>query len=258
MLSELNDSLLAIPVHAIQTARSADAAVFQQLVGPGGRLGWLTATCFLLYHPDDEAAACVHRFVLHTAPVLLQQLNRVTKPQRVMLDDRVRGKIDWSATYKSRASGTVSPTTFICLQSWRQFDQLENQLFKYLLHHIRVCLDQVPASIMSWRVWNNTMHENMTSAAPIGEYLAYLADRVRTFNASVYLQHIALPIAISEQHLAAARTAKNKLYLAVANLYDLYSATVSVPDYESWAAMLSQSLPSPHNAPTAAFGKHNR
>jgi len=242
---EVYNSLLA---YVLRSARPDDPSAFRRLAGARGQLGGVTAACFLVYRTPDEAAPSVQRFLFHTAPILLQQLSRTTQPQRVVLHGRIRGKVDWSGTYKARYSEDTNPTVFVCLQSWRRFDRPENQLFKFLLHRIQLCLERVPHDLKGWRAWGQAVCPVQGAPLHLGDYFATLAHRVRTFSTHVYLQEVELPATIGAQHLLAARTSKNELYAAVADLYDLYQAVVDAPDWERWAAVLGQTLPLPPTA----------
>ncbi len=239
---EVYHSLLA---YAVRSAPPDDPASFRHLAGARGRLGGMTAACFLLYRTSDKAAPCVNRFLFHTAPILLQQLNRTTQPQRVVLHGRTRGKVDWPSTYKARYGEDANPTVFVCLQSWRRFNRPENQLFKFLLHHIQLCLDRVPPGLRTWRAWGRALCPVEGKPLYLGDYFATLAHRVRAFSTHVYLRGVELPAAIGERHLLAARTSKTPLYADMADLYDLYQAVVGAPDWERWATVLTQTLPLP-------------
>src|SRR3989442_1181735 len=86
-----------------------DKLAFRRLTEAQGPLGGITATCFLLYRGSSAQAACVHRLLFDTAPILLQQLSRVTQPRRVELQGRTRGRVDWPGTFKARYSQDSSP-----------------------------------------------------------------------------------------------------------------------------------------------------
>lgn len=242
---EIYSSLL---VYALRAASPADPAWFRHLAGPRGRLGDVTAACFLLHRTPADGEPCVHRFLFQTAPILLQQLSRTTEPQRVVLHGRIRGKIDWSSTYKVRYSEDANPTVFVCQQSWRRFDRPENQLFKFLLHQIQSCLDRVPPDMWNWQAWGRVLCPDPGKPRRLGNHFALLAHRVRTFSAHVYLREVELPTTIGSQHLLAARTSKTELYAELAKLYELYQAVVGAPEWEQWAAVLSQILPLPPTA----------
>jgi hypothetical protein len=243
--SEIHPWLLA---YATRSVRPGDQLGFRRLAGLYGQIGEVSAACFLLYRPIDETAPCVHRFLFHTAPTLLQQLNRTTQTQRVVLHGHIKGRADWLSTYKVRYSQDVDPSVFVCLQSWRRFDRPENQLFKFLLHQIRVCLNRIPPGLQDWRAWGQALRPSENTPLHLGDYFATLEHRVRTFRAHIYLRDVELPATIGGQHLMAARTAKNELYASLVDLYDLYQVVVNASDWEQWTEILSQTLPLPPDA----------
>ena len=247
--SEVSDVLLAYVQRSI---RPGDAVGFRQLAGIQGRLGRMTAAAFLLHRSEEKTQPSVHRFVFDIMPILLPQLSRNTHPERVTLHGRTRGRVDWSGTYKARLSEDTNPTVFVCLQSWRVFDRPENQLCKFLLHHIQHCLNRTLPDLGDWCAWGWAFRSSHGEPLRLGDYFASLAHRVRTFGAHVYLREVGLPPAIEGRHVLAARTSKNELYASVADLDDLYQAVVHAHDWERWADVLSQTLPLPPGADEVA------
>lgn len=268
--SEPFDTLLA---YSLANQPPRNEASFRRLVSLKGRLGSLSALCFLLYQPEagnhsaGGSSACplpakpgIHRFILHTAPALLGQLNRTTQAQRVTLHGRTRGKVDWSATYKARYSLDSNPTVFVCLQSWRRFDRPENQLFVYLLHVMQGCLERLPAWLWGWQAWGEAMQQEGEAGEPLplrlGDFLALLAHRLRLYRGHVSLQEIPIPAAITSWHLQAALATRDELYRELADLYTLYQKVVGSPDWQGWSWALRHTLPLPPSA--SEIGKYLR
>jgi hypothetical protein len=223
--------------------------LFRRLAGMYGHLSPITAACFLLYrHPDQP---CVYDFVLETAPTLVHQLSRTTQRQRVELHGRVRGRIDWSSTYKARYAEDGNPALFVCSQSWRRFDRPENQLFKFMLGEIRGCLDRALPVLQAWQAWG--AHLGDERPLSVGMHLARLAHRLRPLRSHIYLRDIQLPARISGRHLAAAETSKNELYAMLAPLYRLYADVVGVESWVTWSETLAATLPLPPAA--GEFGR---
>ena len=162
------------------------------------------------------------------------------------MNGRIRGRVDWCSTYKARHTGNVDPTVFVCLQSWRHFDQPENQLLKFMLHRIQLCLERLPRGMQIWQAWGRSL--SVTQGEPLTSYFALLAHRIRMCSAHAHLREVDLPTSISAQHLLAARTSKNELYAHAVGLYDLYQQVVATPDWMLWADVVDQTLPLPANA----------
>ena len=238
-LTEIYPVLLA---HALQRPLADDPVNFHRVTRLPGLLGGVTAAGFLLYRSADPHVVSARRFLFEIAPVLLQQFNHVSQTHRVTLHGHTRGRVDWAGTYKARYAQDTNPALFVCLPSWRGFDLPENQLFKYMLHALQHCLDRVVSDMRSWHAWGPTVRKD-DRPLHVGDELATLAHRVRTFSAHVYVRDIELPPAVNGQHLLAARTSKNELYTQVADLYDLYHTVVDVPDRQKWQTIVGAVLP---------------
>jgi hypothetical protein len=231
-----------------------DLGALRSLAGPGGRLGGVTATCFLLYRPREQGQTSVSEFVFRIAPLLLQQLSRSTQRERVSLKGQVRGKVDWTNTYKARLGAHADPSIYVCLRNSRIFDKPENQLFKFMLQRVKVCVERAPAYIRDWQSWSgNTDGGGESGPLHIGSYFASLSHYASVFNAHVSLREVKLPHSVGSQHTVAARAAKNTLYGRLAALYDSYKAIVEVTSGELWARVIGQTLPLPPAA--AALGR---
>jgi len=220
-------------------------APFRQLVGLEGKVGVVTAVCFVLYraHMIDQPSA--HRLLFYTAPQLVQQLSRTAVSKRVVLRDQPRGKIDWPTTYKTRAAEGMNSALFVCLASERRYNKPENQLLKWIVHEIDRCLDHMPPEMDSWLAWGwerKGLHDGEPS---IGEYLSVLRHQVRHISAHMALRHVELPRLIEDRHLRAARSSKNRLYADVADLYDTFAATVLNPHWDAWSSMVQETFPLP-------------
>ena len=75
----------------------------------------------------------------------------------------------------------------------------------------------------------------------VRERLAFVAHRLRRFSGNAYLRDVELPAAIEEEHLLAARNARNPHYARMAAFYDFYASVVERPDWARWTEVLRQS-----------------
>ena len=236
---------LVLLAHYLLGREQIPAVHLRKIAGLDGKLGIVTATCFVLYrmHTVDQSSA--HRLLFHTAPQLVHQLNRTAISNRVVLRDRPRGKIDWPATYKARAAEGMNSTLFICLESQRRYSRPENQLLKWVIFQIERCLDRVPAEMNDWLAWGWNRVDRSGGEEIIGEDLAVLRHKVRQIGMDMALRHVEMPRSIEDRHLRAARSSKNRLYSEVADLYDVFAATVVDPHWDAWSTMVRETFPLP-------------
>lgn len=246
-----HDQLLAyaLAAHYLLLRGGGNDHALRQLAGARGRLGGLTAACFLLYRPHEQNAVSVNSFIFETAPILIQQLSRRTHRERVTLEGRIGGRVDWSSTFKARHSEEANPAVFVCLQNSRLFERPENHLFKFMLERIRNCLDRVPIELRGWQLWRRGVDAGQ-AAQPLklASYLETLAHHVRILSGHISLREVRVPTSIKAEHLVAARASKNHLYSVVADLYELYRGAVDAPTPETWLQVVAQTLPLPPGA----------
>ena len=226
--------------HVLEAGEPANPIGFRRLVDLRGQLGGITAACYLLYRPADSQRISVWGFLSLVLPRLLLQLSRTTEIRRVDLDDGIRGRIDWAATLKARYAADSGTTVYVCQQSRRQFDRPENQLLKFMLKQIEVCLARVPDDLRSWDAWLPARDGGRRLVYPLAGELAEMAQRVHVLRGTVYLKEVTTPPAIGSQHILAARTSKDELYAQVADLYDLYRQVVEAASWQQWALVVQQ------------------
>jgi hypothetical protein len=175
---------------------------------------------FLLCHLGAVAWALgpvVSRFLQVTTPALLRQLSRVTEPERVELRGRIKGRIDWSATYKGRLSQDNDPTLFVCRQVRRQYCTLENELFKHLLAALQALIADVPPLLREGVFW---VPQQPDRSGSVRVALNQRYEWIRDYLGHIYLREVATPDRITARHLLKARTSKTEQYAEVAALYD--------------------------------------
>lgn len=218
-------------------------ASFRRLAGQNGPLGPLSAALFLTYQPGVEGEMGVWPFLNVTLPRLLPQLARSAEIERVEMNARVRGRVEWTATYKARYLADSNPSLYVCRESRRRFDEPENQLLKYCLVQLQACLETVPPALHDWLAWR--LEGAARRPQPVADLLRQVAARLRTYRTNVYLSEVQLPKAISSLHLSAARTSKNELYGDVIALFELYRQVAEAESWERWAELLYRTGPLP-------------
>jgi hypothetical protein len=157
-----------------------------------------------------------------------------------VLEDGIRGRIDWAGTLKARCTTGEASPAYVCRQSRRHFDRPENQLLKFLLQQIEACLARVPRDLLDWYAWMPGLEVEQRLMYPLAGELAEVAQRMHVLHGNVYLKEVTLPPAIGSQHILAARTSKNELYAQVADLYDLYWQVAEATSWEHWAEVVQR------------------
>jgi hypothetical protein len=216
----------------------------RKTAGPGGPLAGFSSLCFLADARRGMDRSSLAGFLEYSAPALLHQLTRRTERERVVLNGRVRGKVDWAATVKARSAEDMSPALFACLQSRRCYDRPENQLFKHLLLETQRSLHGLAPGLRGWRCWGGG-HRGGAEPPPLHRHLARLDYRLRSLSQHVHLGQIESPDWIGPEHLDAARRSRNPLYHHVAELYELYRSVVLARDADRWCRQVRTVVPAP-------------
>jgi hypothetical protein len=191
---------------------------------PPDRQAAAKAAYFLLH---VDAATDVDSFVVHTLDRLLLQLSHHTQQVPVQQRERVRGRINWPATYKARFEQDYDPARFVCHEVRHQYDTPENQLLKYLLDRIERSLDDVPE-----RLRNGACYFPADLDRPPVR-VAVWVERLRTtllqLRRNIRLRGVTLPPVVDEAHLRRANLSRVEEYASVAQLYERYAAIAAAP-----------------------------
>lgn len=206
------------------------------------------ATYFLLHQAGPNGIDPVS-LVCDRLDRLLASLIRSTQHERNTHRGRVRGRIDWSATWKARLADDDDPTRFVCLEVRRHYNTPENQLLKYLVDAIWSALEAIPPT-MREGVCCLPMTEGdaIRETIPTSERLAVLETRLIRARQHPLLREIAIPESITEHHLARAETAKLDEYANLVALYRTYHDSVLSPRSRTLAALARTLLPLPERA----------
>ena len=73
----------------------------------------------------------VEGLINEIAPAILKKLSKITAKETRVYKGDVRGKINWSKTYKERYAFGGDPSLFVCIQKSSEFDLPENRLLLY-------------------------------------------------------------------------------------------------------------------------------
>jgi hypothetical protein len=179
--------------------------------------------CAAYFLADTRPEFDVAQFVTSEVPLLLRCLSRATQPQRIEQADRIRGRIDWPATYKARTQAEYNPGLYVYREIKRRYDTPENQLLKYLLVNIAHMIGDVPDCLMTAEQWSS---QNNGAPYWLATRLQPLRDRIPLLLSHIRVREISLPTTITSRHLIRARTSKSEFYGAIAQLYVHYEQIV--------------------------------
>lgn len=200
--------------------------------------------CAAYFLADTREGLDIGRFAGETLPMLLRQLHRDSRHERITYQGQVRGRVDWPATQKARYQRDVNPALYVCRQPQRCDDTLENQLLKYLLVALAQLVYTLPPHLLAAERWT-------ADGAAEPEWLARrvqtIAHNLRPALAHVRLRQIEPPERITSRHLLKARTSKIELYSVVATLFTQYEQVIIRSRWTAIRPILRQTilLPSP-------------
>lgn len=203
---------------------AADRAVFLMAVRPrlwlyvyrASALGHLESSLgkLLLDANEQKTLTAIHYvlssqvrdFLYNVARDVLRNLSQRASSQ-LEVGYRVRGHIEWDRTVKERlAAGVVDTPLFAVSRRERDFDTLENQLFKYTLDRIiAIAGDLLVAESNNEKHWLHEVQDRLKVAR------AHAASRLLSA-----VDKIATP---SLLHLRAANSARNRAYRGVGSHY---------------------------------------
>jgi len=185
----------------------------------------------------------VDPFIHHTLGRLLLQLSHNTVQKQEIFHGQVRGRINWSATYKARYSEEFNPSLYVCAQVQHLYDTPENQLVKYLVEHIEAALKAIPAEMRCGICY--LPEGRIASYEDIARRIETLETTIHRLKRSVRLRSIQAPNQIGERHLMRAETARVEEYADAARLYRHYQRLVLQPNWRSLAEVTQHGLPLP-------------
>jgi hypothetical protein len=212
---------------------------------PAGFEQRLRAACFVL-HRDPRGEIDAFSFVTVTLERLLRGLASQTRREQRELRGRVRGRVDWAATWKARLADSHDPTRLVCAEVRRHFDTPENQLLRFMVEALWSLVRTIPPVIRQGQCCRPGM------AGPGSLTLAATAPRIGAMEIRLprqrlhpQLRQIALPDVITPEHLRRAETSKMEEYGQVARLYRRYHRCLILRDWAALAGLGHTLLPLP-------------
>lgn len=219
----------------------------QLFSGDGHRVARLS---YFLLHRDPgqgtEPGVDTEGFVIDSLARILRQLNSRTEREHIESQGRIRGKIIWPATLKQRYTGGYDPTRFVCRESRRHFDTLENQLLRYLIEAIWQAIPMVPDTIRAGACYHPAT--NQVSQIGVADRLKKMQDLLLLFRKHGRLQQVSLPDAVTEEQLWQAERSKMAEYGLVARLYRRYQRAMNPGSWDGVIQLGRMVLPLPAQA----------
>ena len=183
-------------------------------------------------------------------PFLMRNLAHSSQKEMIEYKGLIRGKVDWSQTYKRRyANGFDDKSLFICLPASKSYDLEENQLLKFMLVKIVVMFEKTLSFIKNpdfeieyedidadedEKIVNN-WHDIVSNRY----YLAKKALKNVYFNSISDVKHIKPKV------LRKAKNHRNIYYQKLAALYDLYEKLFAYNDLETLKDLVEKQLLKP-------------
>ncbi|MGC4046453.1 MAG: hypothetical protein QM758_21895 [Armatimonas sp.] len=182
------------------------------------------AEALFLSHTDTE------RFLRIDGPRLATQLKRRTCRQRIVTEGRVRGRIEWAATFHERATGSSG---YVCREARPDYDQPENQCLFYVM----ACMEK---SLLRLE------QDETTLAFPMGRIQVVRNQVVALRTTLPPPGAVCLPAALTAEQRAALRKARGPEYRALHQLVQRHHALCVQPDPALFFAHLTHRCPTPH------------
>ncbi|MCA9958451.1 MAG: hypothetical protein KC443_05430 [Anaerolineales bacterium] len=198
---------------------------------------------------DTRKGYDILAFVRDTLPLLLRQLQRSTRRERVTYQGQIRGRVDWPATTKMRLQNEVNPALYVCRPPLRQENTPQNQLLKYVLVSLENLIRDLPVELQMAELWTAVSDPPST---PFTQRLTHMTFHLRQALSHVRLHDIDVPDVISTHHLSKAQSSKNEMYGVVVGLYGQYEQIVRRHNWEALWPVMSQTLLLPD--PTIPWG----
>ena len=154
---------------------------------------------------------------LSLIPNLMRNLSHSTHKEVVECRSIIRGRIDWSLTFKERFGGGYNdPSLFMCKPASKMYDLPENQLLKFLINTI---------SNLSYNVISKLDPSETLDPQTTDKWFArFYKERLITKKVlgHAYFQSITLPNSVTSKMLIKSVKNRNKIYKEVVNSYKLY------------------------------------
>ena len=233
----LTESLLSqLALEALQAEKSP--VDFWRSLPPSRRYAVASTYFTVAVAPLTPDGLTLDHFLEQIVARLLQGLSRRTRREEVTYSGRVRGTINWPATFKARHGRDYDPTRFVCRELRYEYDTMENQLLRFFVQRLVESIHLVPDSIRRGEWFAIGRNESISIADRMNRLESRLTEQLR----HVHFREVTLPTHITPEHLLRAGTSRTEEYGAVATLYRQYVAIVRNGEWSSTRRLLRTGL----------------
>lgn len=183
-------------------------------------------------------------------PFLMRNLAHSSQKEMIEYKGLIRGKVDWSQTYKRRyANGFDDKSLFVCLPASKSYDLEENQLLKFMLMRIVVLFEKTLSFIknpdfeIEYEEIDADEEENI-----VNNWHDIVSNRyylVKKALRNVYFNSISDVKSINPKVLRKAKNHRNIYYQRLAALYELYEELFVYDDLDALKELVEEQLLKP-------------
>ena len=177
---------------------------------------------------------------------ILRRLSHSTQRECIIHRGFVRGRVDWNRTLKERYSEKYDPTIFVCRPSARIYNLAENQLLKLLLVKMRKLIEET-AALPRVEEKNIKLEELRTEDGKQkwSDRISWMKFHINRALKYIYLREVDVLEQANARMMRRARTARNKDYQKVVDVYSLYDKVVQRIDEDTLRGLVEKRVLEP-------------
>jgi len=206
-------------------------------------LDYLATVHFLLSDEVKDFVKTIH--------AILRRLSHSTQRESTINRSFVRGRVDWNRTLKERYSEGYDPTIFVCRPAARIYNLPENQLLKLILVKIKRLIEET-AALPKVEEKNIKLEELRTEDGKEkwSDRISWIKFHVNRTLKYVYLRGVDTPEKANARMMRRTRTARNKDYEKVGNIYSLYNKLIQRIDEDTLRSLIEKRVLEPFEKDT--------
>lgn len=176
-------------------------------------------------------------------PNFLRNLAHSTRKETIVTHGDIRGRIDWSLTYKERyGNGFNDKSLFVCRPSSKMYNLPENQLLKFMIFKIIKLCESITAL--------NDISDEIIEKRARKYWLDIIYNRyqiAKKIYKSVYIDNIAYKTNIKPRMLNKAVKHRNRNYKVLAECYSLFNNIFNGDDQDIFRNLIENQILEPLN-----------